>query len=219
MKILALEFSSRERSVAVVSGPPHGPAELLQEAIETGGRAAHAFSMIEDVLRQAHLEREQIECVATGIGPGSYTGIRMAISLAQGWQLARRVKLLGISSADCLVAQAVAESIVGRVEFVIDAQRGEFYQAIAELGEGRVMQLDPLRLVGSGDVGKQPGTLLIGPEVTERFKRGRLMFPRASTVGTLALARENFVPGEKLEPIYLRDPQFVKAPAPRLLPG
>jgi tRNA threonylcarbamoyl adenosine modification protein YeaZ len=218
MKILALEFSSRERSVAVVQGSAQGRVESVYEAVETGGRAVHAFAMIDDVLRRARLEREQIECVSIGLGPGSYTGIRMAISLAQGWQLARHVKLLGISSVDCLAAQAVADAIVGPVEFVIDAQRGEFYLAPAELGEGRVIRSEPLRLIARGEVGKSPSTLLIGPEVTEDFKRGKLMFPRAATVGTLAVSRTDFVAGEKLEPIYLRETQFVKAPPPRILP-
>ena len=44
--------------------------------------------MIEEALREAGLEREQIEVLAVGLGPGSYTGIRVALSLAQGWQLA-----------------------------------------------------------------------------------------------------------------------------------
>ena len=45
--------------------------------------------MIEDVLARSQMEREQIEVLAVGLGPGSYTGIRVALSMAQGWQLAR----------------------------------------------------------------------------------------------------------------------------------
>ena len=52
--------------------------------------------MIESALAEAKIEREQIEVIAVGLGPGSYTGIRAAISVAQGWQLARGVKLLGV---------------------------------------------------------------------------------------------------------------------------
>ena len=95
----------------------------LGEAIETGARSTNALGLVEEALRQAQLERAQIECLAVGLGPGSYNGIRLAIALAQGWQLARPVKLLGISSAECLAAQAQAEGIFGRVQVVIDAQR------------------------------------------------------------------------------------------------
>jgi universal bacterial protein YeaZ len=218
MNVLAIEFSSRERSVAVVQGSAQGRAESIHEAVETGGRAAHAFAMIDEVLSQAKLEREQIECLAVGLGPGSYTGIRMAISLAQGWQLARRTKLVGISSLDCLAAEAVSQGIVGSVEFVIDAQRGEFYVMSAQLNEKGVLRAEPLRLVLRAEVARNPATLIIGPEVGTQFDAGRLMFPGAATVGVLALGRKDFVPGEELEPIYLRETQFVKAPRPRNLP-
>ena len=77
MKILAVEFSSERRSVAVLA-----EGRVLGCAAETGGRTARAFSLIESALREARLEREDIECVAVGLGPGSYAGIRAAIALA-----------------------------------------------------------------------------------------------------------------------------------------
>jgi len=64
--------------------------------------------------------------LAVGLGPGSYTGIRVALSIAQGWQLAGGVKLLGLSSVECVAAQAQAEKISGRVNVLIDAQRNDF---------------------------------------------------------------------------------------------
>ncbi|MGZ5566967.1 MAG: tRNA threonylcarbamoyladenosine biosynthesis protein TsaB, partial [Limisphaerales bacterium] len=80
MKILAVEFSSERRSVAVVEN-----GRVLGEAFEMGGRAA--IALVERALATSNVDREQIECIAVGTGPGSYTGIRGAISLAQGWQL------------------------------------------------------------------------------------------------------------------------------------
>ena len=47
----------------------------------------------------------------------------------------------------------------------------------------------------------------------------RTLFPRAATLGRFALRRTDFVSGEKLEPIYLRPTQFVKAPPPRVVPS
>ena len=66
---------------------------------------------------------------------------------------------------------------------------------------------------------EQAGETLVGPEVTRWFPGGRIAFPRASGLGRLALGRTDFVPGEKLEPIYLREANFVKAPPPRVLPA
>src|SRR5438128_3011946 len=138
MTILALEFSSSQRSVAVARG-----GRVRADASETGGRETHAFGMIEKILAAAKIGRAEIECLAVGLGPGSYTGIRVALAIAQGWQLATGVKLLGIGSADCLAAQAQAEKIFGRVNVVIDAQRGEFYRAVYEISAGEILQVEP----------------------------------------------------------------------------
>ena len=221
MKILALEFSSPQRSVAVVQDGADAGALSLSEAVEAGAGAAKTFGLVEQVLNEARLEREQIECLAIGLGPGSYTGIRAAIALAQGWQLARGVKLLGSSSAECVAAQAQAEGIAGRVSVVIDAQRNEFYLAGYELGEDMRRALEPLRLATMAEVQKfaAAGETMIGPEITRWFPKGWVIHPCAGTLGKLALARTNFTTGEKLEPIYLREMKFVKAPPPRIIPS
>jgi tRNA threonylcarbamoyl adenosine modification protein YeaZ len=221
MKILALEFSSPQRSVAVVHERTDARPLALGEAIETGARSTNALGLVEDALRQAQLDRAQIECLVIGLGPGSYNGIRLAIALAQGWQLARPVKLLGISSAECLAAEAQTEGVFGRVHVVIDAQRGEFYLAGYDLNSETSRETEPLRLATLPEVQacRQAGGIIVGPEVTNRFPGSRVLFPRAATLGRLAWGRTGFVPGEKLEPIYLRATQFVKAPPPRIVPS
>ena len=95
MKILALEFSSPQRSVAVVesigderstmgdtSSPGAQGPPALSEVVETGSLGANAIGMIDAALGRAQAEREQIECLAVGLGPGSYHGIRLAIAVA-----------------------------------------------------------------------------------------------------------------------------------------
>lgn len=215
MKILALEFSSPQRSVAIACARE----SLVCETIETGSGANTPLVMIEEALQQAKLEREQIECVAVGLGPGSYTGIRAAIALAQGWQLARGVKLLGISSAECIAAQARADGLRGRACIVIDAQREEFYLATYELSEGRCDEIEPLRIATGAELQRRAadGNVLIGPEVTRWIPSGNTVFPRSAMLCQLGSNRAGFIPGEKLEPIYLRETKFVKAPPPRII--
>jgi tRNA threonylcarbamoyladenosine biosynthesis protein TsaB len=220
MTILALEFSSGQRSVAVVRRRAGGASFVAGEAVETGAGGTRALGMIEDALREAGLEREQIEVIAVGLGPGSYTGIRVGLSVAQGWQLASSdggTKLLGISSAECVAAQARAENISGRVNVVIDAQRNEFYLAPYEISADDWREVEPLRILTRAEVESRAGAneLLIGPEVTRWFPNGRIVFPRAAVLGQLALSRSDFVAGDKLEPIYLRETNFVKAPPGR----
>lgn len=223
MKILALEFSSLQRSVAVVQlamGNDAAPG-CAYEAVDSVPRSSNALGLVDEVLRAARLERGQIECLAVGLGPGSYAGIRSAIALAQGWELAGDVKLLGLSSVDCLAAQAQAEGFLGVVHVVIDAQRAEFYLASYEITAGGCRVAEPLRLAALTEVQErtQAGGAVIGPEVTKWFPGGRLIFPRAATLGRLAQRRADYVPGERLEPIYLRPTQFVKAPPPRMIPS
>ena len=217
MKILALEFSSDQRSAAAFD---HATG-VLSVATEAGGRQMKALALVETVLSEARLEREEIDCLAVGIGPGSYTGIRAAISLAQGWQLARPIHLLGISTVECLAAQAHAEQLRGRIAIVIDAQRNEFYLAVYGLEPDGPRLLEPLRLATFAEVETQAaaGATLVGPEAARCFRTGRTLFPDAATLAKLAVHRTDFVPGEKLELIYLRETAFVKAPPLREIPG
>ena len=218
MKILALEFSSSQRSAAVVEGGAGGPPALLGTALQTGSEKIRPLALVEEALRAARLEREHIDALAVGLGPGSYTGIRMAISLAQGWQLARAVRLLGVGSVEALAAQA--QDISGPVSLVIDAQRNEFYLAVYELGGPVPRVVEALRLATQAEMEQRAaaGELILGPDLQRRLPSARVLFPDAATVGALAAARTNFVPGEQLEPIYLRETTFVKAPPPRLVP-
>jgi tRNA threonylcarbamoyl adenosine modification protein YeaZ len=218
MKILALEFSSPQRSVAVIHrSESHASGITVSEVIESGSTAP--FTMIEEALREARLEREQLDCIAVGLGPGSYTGIRSAISIAQGWQLARGIKLLGISSAEGIAAQAATESVAGVVNVIVDAQREEFYLAGYDLAAGNFRETEALKILTKEEVRQrvEAGASLIGPEVSRWFPSGKTVFPRAAILGRLALARTDFIPGEKLVPIYLRETTFVKAPPPRII--
>jgi tRNA threonylcarbamoyl adenosine modification protein YeaZ len=221
MKILALEFSSPQRTAAVVDSPGSPLPPCSTPVVPPVSPAIHALSLVEDALRKAGLEREQIECLAIGLGPGSYTGIRAAIALAQGWQLARGIKLLGVSSVECLAAEAQIAGLRGRVAVAIDAQRNEFYLATYEITALDRQAIEPLRLVSLAEVQacRQAGQVLIGPDVEKWFPDVRVVFPGAATLGTLASTRTDFVSGEKLEPIYLRQTTFVKAPPRRLYAG
>jgi tRNA threonylcarbamoyladenosine biosynthesis protein TsaB len=220
MKILALEFSSPQRSVALVQKAAAPEGTLEYEAVETGSHSSKPFEMIDEVLKQAQLEREQIDGLAVGLGPGSYTGIRSAIALAQGWQLGRELNLHGVSSAECVAAQAHAEGLRGRVAVVIDAQRGEFYLANYVLSSTGWREVQPLRLAPQMMVAacEVEGDQLAGPEVMNWFPGGRIIFPRAAILAKLALNRTGSIPGETMEPIYLRKTTFVKAAPPRVLP-
>lgn len=215
MKILALEFSSHQRSVAVACGSGH-----VREVIETSkDHTMQPFAMIQTALAQAHLIPADIQRIVVGLGPGSYTGIRAGIALAQGWQLAHPVELLGLSSADAIAAQAHADGLRGAITVMIDAQRGEFYLARWELSETHSQALEPLHIASAAGVQSRAelGECIVGPDVTRWFPSGRIISPRAAMLAKLASHRAPATGADSLEPIYLRAPTFVKAPTPRVV--
>jgi tRNA threonylcarbamoyl adenosine modification protein YeaZ len=215
MKLLALEFSSSQRSVAVLNAAPNGTTCF--EVVETGGLGP--LGMIEQALHNAGVEREQIERIAIGLGPGSYTGIRAAIALAQGWQLASGVKLLGISTAEALAEEARLQRILGRLNIAIDAQRNEFYLETFDISEQRWQNIEPLHLTGIDAISSRlrAKEIVVGPDA-HKLPGSRLLFPRAVTLAAIAKDRNDIISGENLSPIYLRQTTFVKAPPPRPLP-
>ena len=233
MKILAVEFSSAQRSVAVweAGGSAASPA-LLGSALQPPlprlvnsqftiqnppFSSQRNLGLVEEALAGANCRREEIGALAVGLGPGSYTGIRGAIALAQGWQLGRDSRLLGVSSVECLAAQAQADGWRGPVNIIIDAQRSEFYLARYDLGQTGWREAVALRLAPLAEIQALAGAgqALLGPDIARWFGSGKDLYPAAVMLGRLACARRDFVPGETLEPIYLRETAFKKAPPPR----
>ena len=128
--------------------------------------------------------------------------------------------MLAVSSVECLAAQSQAKNIFGRVNIVIDAQRDELYLAGYEIAPGTREEIEPLHLASLGEVRSRFAARqrMVGPEVHRWFAEGEVLFPAAARLAQLASGRSDFIDGEKLEPIYLREPSFVKAPPPRVIP-
>jgi len=144
------------------------------------------------------------------LGPGSYTGIRSSLAIAQGWNLARSIPAAGVSSAEAIAFAAVEKELRGEVEVVIDAQRNELYSAIYNLTSETFSLIRPLKILTRPDTKK-----LIGPEANRWSEDAIIIETGAVSVGILASRAKKFGPPETLEAIYLREPSFVKAPAVR----
>ena len=204
MKILALDFSTLRRSAAIVDEN----GNLISSANQQPQRAGSPFPLIAETL--GSISPFKIDAISIGLGPGSYTGIRSSIAIAQGWNLARNLPAAGISSAEAIAFAAVAKGLHGEVEVVIDAQRNELYSAIYNLTSDAFSLIRPLKIL------PQPETKrLIGPEANRWNKEAIIIEPGAVAIGKLAARCQNFVSPETLEAIYLREPSFVKAPAVR----
>lgn len=211
MTILALEFSSPLHSVAVWAG-----GGVRGRAVERGVRHVKPFALIHSALQEAGVAREEIACLAVGLGPGSHAGIRIAIAIAQGWQLARGTKVVGLSSADCAAQQLADQGEETSFSMVLDAQRGEFFAACYVVVNRRAHLKEAFRVMTDADWARQhAGERFIRPDVLEHGPAWFALPPDAATLARLAARTTEFVPGHELKPVYLRQTEFVKAPTPR----
>ena len=207
MRILALEFSSSVRSVAVLAGRRSGHAS------ERGRREMKAFALIDAALKQAEVGRDEIDCIAVGLGPGSYAGVRTAIAMARGWQMARRIQVLGISSADAVAAEA-GRSGHAVVMVALDGQRGDLFAACYDTtspDDPRLIEPFRSRTAAECAGGKGNAKLYWMDCMMPDAPSGTVSPPDAGVIARLAARRAEAASLSHLEPIYLRAAEFVKA--------
>jgi tRNA threonylcarbamoyladenosine biosynthesis protein TsaB len=216
MWTLAFEFSSDVRSVAVVQATDD-PVVLGRASVKEVRRTP-GLALVEEALREASVDREQIGRLAVGLGPGSYTGIRIALALAQGWQLAAEVPSVGIASAEVLIHQEWRRGRRGRIHLVVDAQRGDLYHGIYTLLESGWETAAALKIEPASRLAED-GAAWIAPETSPLLPWAEPVFPDAGILGCMAASHPTPIPASQLEPVYLRATTFVKAPPLRQIPG
>lgn len=221
MNLLALEFSSAWHGVAVVSARNEAVRVVGTAENQPVAGGARPLTLVQRALEAAGLQRADLDALAVGLGPGSYTGIRRILALAQGWHLARRIPVFGVSSVEACAVVAWQERLRGSVVIVVDAQRGELYAALYELDEAGCREVIPLQIVSVAEaraLAETHSAVIVGPEAPRWFAEGRVLFPSAAAVGMLAVGRSTVTAPEHLEPIYLRAARFAKATVVRPLP-
>jgi tRNA threonylcarbamoyladenosine biosynthesis protein TsaB len=166
--------------------------------------------MLEALLIESNMQMDQLEAVAFGAGPGSFTGLRIACGLAQGLAFARGLPVIGISS----FAAIAEESGAARVVACIDARMREVYYAALEKRGTDWVEAIPAQCVAPQEV-KAPGEGWIG--CGSGFAvYGSLGFSRVlpevhpSALAVARLAAPRFAAGEGIDaalaaPRYVRD--------------
>jgi tRNA threonylcarbamoyladenosine biosynthesis protein TsaB len=204
---------------------------VLSQVVHDRGRTTPVFHLIDQALAEAQVARASIERLAISIGPGSYTGIRLAIAAAQGWHLATGIDVVAVDTFEALLRQTLRPAVAGPRVLCVNAQRQEF--AVREWdGQGWAgpLHLESAELLHQRITGGQPvfgpdlGTWIRGLPSTstanELAARADALeaYPQASDVALLG-ANNNPAPPETLAPVYLREASFVKAPPHRHIPG
>jgi tRNA threonylcarbamoyladenosine biosynthesis protein TsaB len=219
LKILAIETSTEHCSVALwQDGALSGRSELV------GQRHSEVLmDMLDSVLREADMKLAQLDGIAFGAGPGSFTGVRIACGVAQGLALGANLPVAGICTLQAL-AQASGHT---RVIAALDARMGEIYHAAYEAhGATWVTVHEPSlctaqqapEVMGEDWFGVGSAFALHGEVFAARYA-GRLLgsdvqaVPQAAAVAQLA-ARV-FAAGRGMDaalaaPLYLRDKVALK---------
>ena len=227
MKLLAFDTSTEAMSVAVQHGS--GDAARVWRHAGAGGAQASAslIPCIQDLLAQAGLRLEELDAIAFGAGPGSFTGLRTACSVAQGLALggsARRaaaglagaVPLLPVSTLLAIAEEARHLSGATRVLVALDARMDEVYCAPFEHDGQAWRQGAADRLLAPSQLLLPEGFSLAGNAHSVYAALLRLpagtqpiaALPQASALLRLApglLAAGHAVPADQAMPRYIRD--------------
>jgi tRNA threonylcarbamoyladenosine biosynthesis protein TsaB len=215
--ILAIETATEACSAALsVDG-------RIMERSEIAPRrhAELILPMIESLLAEAGLARKQLDGIAVGRGPGAFTGVRLAIAVAQGLALALDIPIVPVSSLAALAQDAPDAGAA--ILSVIDARMGEVYAGafrrgtdglVEAIGEETVGKADELILpqstqwciVGTGWDAYRDALAPRLPAAPVFADGAR--YPQARAVVMLAapqFAAGRGVPPEQALPVYLRD--------------
>jgi len=216
MKILGIDFSSSRRSVALFDDED-GRTAALAELTEEGTRETHAFDMITRVLNGAGVGRSEVDAIAVGLGPGSYGGMRVALAIAQGWQIATGIRTSGVPSSEVLAEIARKRGCRGELNVVTDAQRREFHLARYQLNDNEAQIIRRITVVSRSELvdSIKTGTPHIGPDTASEVEGVEAVYPGAGVLAEIAARRALFVSADQLQPVYVRATTFAKAPMPR----
>ena len=238
--ILAVETSGRMGSVAIAEGD----LLLAETAFSAPMRhSAEIFQAITDLLTRLGHSPKQINHVYISIGPGSFTGLRIAVTIAKAMHIANNnVKIVAVDTLDVIAANAAdhiskKNAPISKIATILDAKRNQFFIAVYQNRNGKLVkilddglmtteqfhekftsQAEPISLLGEGLVFYKEQ--FNAPAV--EFLDEALWCPKAEKVHLLGwqMASQNkFADAPTLQPAYLRqakpEKKRIKPPKPK----
>ena len=217
MKVLAVDTATEACSVAVWT-----EAGVIARFKEMGrGHAEEVLGMVEAVLQEAGLRLSALDGIAAGVGPGSFTGVRISVSAAQGLAFGADLPVVPVTSLEALAAQVLRDGTDQAIA-CLDARMGEVYWGAyrADIKRG-------VTPVGAPAVGPPSSVLVPFQGSFHGIGRGfgaypelqalsHLVLPLAAThalpdardmarLGVLRLAAGEGIDPADLTPVYVRD--------------
>lgn len=219
MKILAVDTSTELCSAAIIIDG----RVLARKQLAAREHTKILLPMVAELLAQAQLTLKQMDAIAFGRGPGSFTGVRIGVCMAQGLAFGADLPMIGISTLQALAQGAKRELGATKVLAAIDARMAEVYwgqyafdnnkwqlvgsekvQAPSSIVETLALDTSIWTQVGTGwDAYSEEFT-----QLSSQTKTSEILYPQAQDIVVLAaeeFKNGNFVPANMASPSYLRD--------------
>ena len=203
MKLLAIDTSAQTCAVCVLD--TQADRLLAEKSIDIGrGHAEVLMEFIEDCLSSIKIGYDNLDRIGVTIGPGSFTGVRVGMSVARGFGLSLGIPVVGVSTLDACEERARELDYQGRLLSLLDAKRGELYckltgnEPFAGTYETilEIISEETLSLCGSGSSILRDNFQVEAPIIHKDAS------PHIGTVAKLASQMDN--PLSPPEPLYLR---------------
>lgn len=219
MKILHIETSSRNCSVAISDDE-----ELLclcEEVSENYKQSESLHNFVEWALEGAEMSLKNLDAVSLGMGPGSYTGLRIGASSAKGFCYGLNIPLIAVNSLETMIIPFLNKGYDYIIPMV-DARRMEVYCAVFDgisgsqishteakiLEENSFTELEGKKILFVGDGAEKAQEIL---QISAEFNKD--IFPSAKYLIQKSFEKYNnndFEDVAYFEPFYLKDFQGVK---------
>jgi len=189
---LAFETSSSTGSIAL------GNAKVVVQSIEFKGPQRHSAALFPALVRLG-IPRLKLRRIIVGLGPGSFSGIRVSLAAAQGIALVQGIPVVGISSA---YSVAMQHKDVTRLGIFADAKRREAFCTAFSHGELE----EATHLIPMNEIEDYASKFTLAVSAEPLPGIAQQVHPRASDLLSLPDTLSGWVREQPLEPIYLRAP-------------
>jgi tRNA threonylcarbamoyladenosine biosynthesis protein TsaB len=227
VKILAFDTSIGACS-ACVTEVKSGIVNCLSRAHEprSRGHVERIIPMIDEVLQQANVKKQELDYIAVTKGPGTFAGARIGLSTALGLGLGLDIPVVAVTSLEAFAHMVLQDFKEENFNFVIchDARRFEFYHQIYEINKGKLKALTkPVAISYDGLEDSLEGKVThifgSGTDIAkDHVKNEDIIFGADSSIKADAIVRAALVQIESgdfspLVPLYIRAPDAIKPKA------
>ncbi|NAX19877.1 tRNA (adenosine(37)-N6)-threonylcarbamoyltransferase complex dimerization subunit type 1 TsaB [Vibrio sp. V39_P1S14PM300] len=219
-KILALDTATENCSVALLVGDQL----YVRSEVAPRDHTKKILPMVDEVLKEAGLTLHELDALAFGRGPGSFTGVRIGIGIAQGLAFGADLPMIGISTLAAMAQGSYRVHGMQQVACAIDARMSEVYWGrFSRQADGSWNEMEPEcvipplmlaeqiqadeRIWGTAGTGWDAYVQELAAIELQRTP-SEVLYPDARDIAYLAtfeLAKGNTVDAEQASPVYLRD--------------